>query len=325
MKLTTKLLLLAGALTCGVLSAAAHSTLTVYDTKEKAAVEIPVRTDLQTLPLKLPPDTAVSEKTELLLAGRAPYPLETTIIPEKPPYPFSSAALITDKNGWLSGMMVGPYAVLTVAHGMFENFSFDKFNKPKQKKLRNPSDMSVTVSGETATAVRILIPNDTLITTDSDVFENNDYALLIIDKPLGAKFGYWGVKKSRIQKGAPIAILGYPCIEDEQWTGPAAPAKTVNPLLWYSIGKRGAAYSHCPMGKCFSLDLPGAPGNSGSPVFEPNQPGVLVGVYPGVGKMVDENVISFINHYKNEKPDLRSAILKSIKSKLKAKETQTNK
>lgn len=327
MKLATKLLLLAGALTCGVLSAAARSTLTVYDTKEKAAVEIPVRTDLQELSWQLPSEEAFSENTEILLSGNAPYPVETTIIPEKSPYPFSAAVRIMDKNGWLTGVMVGPYAVLTVSHGMFNLLHFADFDKPERKKLHHPSDMSVVVSGETAKVERILVPNDTLTATDSDVFENNDYALMIINKPLGEKFGYWGVKKSRIKKGAPLAVLGYPSLSSEYWTGPAAPTKTAKPLLWYSIGKRGKEYPHCPAEKCFSLDLPVAPGNSGSPVFVPARPGLLVGVCPGVVKMVDAEVISFINHYRNEKPDLQpdsqDELVKSVQKEIRTAQEMT--
>ena len=212
-------------------------------------------------------------------------------------WPYSAVTHIKAKGkSRCSGAMIGPSTVLTNAHCVYSDIQHES-NKKNSGQMFNPYDLTVYAGGDSspivARAVRIYAAPGTSRLTWGTEFMKKDYAILVLDQPIGEKSGYFGAKSVNFKKGNAINVIGFPGTKN-----------TKSP--WLSPGKVTAVY---PNYIYYDADVMG--GNSGSPVFLKSDSQNIVAINsfgndapndPYNGATHPSNLLSFINKYRNEQP-----------------------
>ena len=121
----------------------------------------------------------------------------------------SSVTYLIDSHGsTCSGALVGDYAVLTAAHCVYQNV-----NK-NNGQLKRPSSITVYAGGtgtsKKAKGVRIIAGAGTQNRNWGTDFIKRDYAIIIVDSPLGIQNGTLGAKTVSFKKGENIFVMGFP-------------------------------------------------------------------------------------------------------------------
>lgn len=215
-------------------------------------------------------------------------------------YPYSaSVALFVSGQPWCSAALIGPYTILTNAHCVYKDPSHNDGT------LLNPSTITAyaggTRYGVKAKGTRIYAASGTeRIRNFNASTVTADYAIIVLDKPLGNKNGYFGVKLGQIHRRDSIFLLGFPGIKshDRPWLSPGA------------ITGIHAGYF------CHNADE--VSGSSGSPVFKSNDLNNIVGInsfdsatYRGSRRTSTCNgaithtrdaLVNFVKRYRMERP-----------------------
>lgn len=107
-----------------------------------------------------------------------------------------------------SGAMVGPYTVLTAGHCVADN----KGNIVKASSIK--AYVGGSESGLVATGNKIFYSRLATIPGGHDysniILRNSDIAIVVLDKPLGRKTGYFGVWSPPLAVGMSIEVRGFP-------------------------------------------------------------------------------------------------------------------
>ena len=212
-------------------------------------------------------------------------------------WPYSAVVHIKkDGAGRCSGAMIGPYTVLTNAHCVYKSIQHDK-QFHNNGEMYQPSQLTAYAGGDSssihARATRIYAAPGTARLDWGTEFMNKDYAILVLDKPIGNQSGYFGAKRVQFKQGTNIKIVGFPGVKNHR-------------SPWVSPGKVSRVYSSRIE---HSADV--MAGNSGSPVFLGNDLENVVAVHsfghdetnkPGNGATANKDLLSFIEKYRDEKP-----------------------
>ena len=208
-------------------------------------------------------------------------------------FPYSATVFLTLDNGRgsCSGAMVGNYTVLTAAHCVLQNPNFN------MGKLHDPKGIHAFAGGSQselqATATNIFIPEEVRHVSWGKEFAKHDYAIIVLDKPLGQETGYFGVQKTSVAVNEQIAVLGFPGQRDH-----------LRP--WYSPGKvlkveEGVFYHDADI----------LPGNSGGPTVKSSNLRNIIGVVSfeqpaeqinGSSKPADQALVSFVSQLRHTLP-----------------------
>lgn len=163
-------------------------------------------------------------------------------------FPYSALTYVQTGTEQCSGSMVGRYAMLTAAHCVYA-----------AGKLVNPANIKVHAGGKNssirASGKQIFVLNG--YSQDKD--KGFDYAIVILNSPVGDKSGYLGFKETKLQASKQIRVLGFPSVK---------PAN--NP--WQSPGKITQVFENKFL---FAHDADTTPGSSGSPILEPKDNSVI--------------------------------------------------
>lgn len=175
-----------------------------------------------------------------------------------------------------SGAMVGPYTVLTAGHCISDN----KGNIIKASSIKvyaGGTSGNIVATGDTIFYSRLAkIPGGH--NYSNIILRNADVAIIVVDKPIGRKTGYFGTWNPVLTVGLPIEIRGFPGskAKDKPWLskgfivgedisvgGPVFGPLTHGPLVY------GPSFAHLAFVE---------PGSSGSPNFLPNKPNHIFAV-----------------------------------------------
>ncbi len=197
----------------------------------------------------------------------------------------TSVYLKISNHSYCSGSRVGPYTVLTAAHCI---------------ELADNQTASITAylggngSKHHARGVHCLKlqhyhPNDA-----GHNRYGYDFAIIVLDKPLGNVAGYCGAKNVHLEKDFNIKLVGFPQGLD-----------THNP--WLSQGK---VLKTSEESGVVSTDAYAAPGNSGSPVFIDDTCSIVAvaigvkqnGAFSLLTTSKNYQLASFIERYRNRTP-----------------------
>lgn len=184
-----------------------------------------------------------------------------------------------DVPRWGSGILVGPDIVLTAAHNVYDD------EKPIRK--RYPSIKFIPgVNGDEAPFGEIEVdsvfaPDDYINhkgTKEENGANGDDYAVVILKKPIGRETGYFGLHLLREQeitmlKSKKVFIVGY---AKSQMQGQLEQWKTKGKILDYNVEKE---LIHCNLV---------ANGQSGGGVFYKDSQRYVLGIYLGGNNFNEE-------------------------------------
>ena len=214
-------------------------------------------------------------------------------------WPYSAVVHIKrDGIGRCSGAMIGPYTVLTNAHCVYKNIQHSN-STHNNGEMYDPRQLTVYAGGDassiSARATRIYAAPGTNHLDWGYEFMKKDYAILVLDSPIGDKSGYFGAKSARKQKGLAIKVIGFPGTKNSKnpWVSPGKVTELHNGYFYYDADVMG--------------------GNSGSPVFMQSDSENIIALnsfgndtpndpYNGATHPANGSLLSFINKYRNEKP-----------------------
>ena len=212
-------------------------------------------------------------------------------------YPYSAVVSIVRPEfvgGYpgCSGALIGPYTVLTNAHCMYD----------KKGKLAEASTFNIRAGGESTgrcaigTKMYVAPGNPQQINSRSGLepSKEKDYAIIVLDRPLGQTAGYLSFKSVRVKKNERIAVMGFP-------------GEKPHDRPWYSPGKITDVFQGY-----FHMDADAIPGNSGSPVVYQNDLKTIIALetfgeetpnprYNGAIMSTNSALLNFVNKYKNER------------------------
>ena len=212
-------------------------------------------------------------------------------------FPYSATVFLerridSDYISVCSGAMVGEYTVLTAAHCVLKNAGLRNDGT-----VVNPHEISAYVGGHRsrieAKGINIFIPEKARKTRNIFTAMANDYAIILLDKPLGRQKGYFGVEESSVAVGDRIVVLGFP--DPREYT-------TYNPHQ--SVGKV------LEVKKNFIYhDADALHGSSGGPTLKEENLENIIGVvveeknkYNVSCRPADNTLISFVAKYRQETP-----------------------
>ena len=290
-------LLLAGIICCTTTPLAAE-TLEVWNSATNQADVIEIDPDLQEVKGFNPqhasaeaPASSQALSSHSIINGEDWYQVNGN------QWPYSASVFIERRGKkTCSGSMIGAYTVLTAAHCVYADVSNEKQNSGR---MHNPLDLSVLAggrsSGITARVVRIYAAPGTNRMNWSLEFIKRDYAILVLDKPIGKQSGYFWAKNVTLKRGDGIHLLGFPGTKNAR-----------NP--WVSPGKITEVHSGFIY---FDADV--MEGSSGSPIFLQEYPYHIIGVVSAgnsrpnsphnTGSVPTHHaLLSFIKKYSAEEP-----------------------
>lgn len=266
-------------------------TLKVYDSQTKSYQNIPIDQSLDSLDARPPKDILENSDNMIpatIINGEDWYQVDGN------KWPFSAVVYIKGVGKSCSGSMIGPYTVLTNAHCVYKSFSHNDGT------LDDPSSITVFAgrknSSISARGTRIYAAPGTNKVSWGTQFMKMDYAIIVLNKPIGNTTGMFGAKGIKVSVGNRIAVIGFP-------------GKRSYDNPWFSPGEVTSTYQGF-----FYYNADALPGNSGSPVFLANDLQNLIalhsfgdddnGRFNGATNPSSHALISFISQYQNEKPSV---------------------
>lgn len=218
-------------------------------------------------------------------------------------YPYTASVYLviqtsTHKKN-CSGSVIGKYTVLTNAHCVYEDIG-----TPQATFV---ADVTAYAGGKKENAIRgkvtsfILSPSTQENVYSSDQYHPFDYAIIVLDTPIGEKSGFLGIKNTfnpstgntTLKADDKIAVIGFP-----------GEKKKDNP--WYSPGK---ILSFNTYGFYHTADV--LHGSSGSPVFLQKDLTHIIAVASTGnekkqrnGAVYSQKLLSFIKKYRHQVPTL---------------------
>lgn len=265
------------------------NTLVVYDSLHDTISQVVVTTDETNLAGERPENP---DEDDSLVAATVFNEEDWHQVNGKQ-YPYSAIVNLKrgskDKLG-CSGAMIGAYTVLTAAHCVYADLSdMSHFSSQYQ-----PYDLEAYVGGESssykAKGNRIFVL--TKIQNNAGEWTHMDYAIVVLDKPIGKKSGFLGVKNPVLHVNDSIAVLGFPGERDHS-------------SAWLSNGKILSVAENE-----VHFDANVLPGNSGGPLFLKNDLTTVIGVvsfenrqFNGATK--NEALLAFIEEFRDKTPSKR--------------------
>ncbi len=263
----------------------AAETMDVFDSETGLYTSLEIDPNLTSIEGDLP--SAEKENVPLSATESAPE-TENWVQVDGRQYPYSSVVYI-NYRGNCSGTLIGPYTVLTAAHCFPLGPNTD------------PAEIRVNAGGEEtaqkAKGVRLFLSVHYGM-YKKEHYDNEtatyDWAVIVLNKPLGKKNGYLGVKAVNLQAGDSIHVVGFP-------------GDKIHNRPWHSWGEITAVLQDS---NTFYHTAPTAGGNSGGPVLVNEDPGSIVGLatfireepYRGGGTLVCEKLLSFVAAHRNDTP-----------------------
>ena len=219
-----------------------------------------------------------------------------------------AVVLIKYRNtSFCSGAMVGPYTVLTARHCVHETSG----GRIILDRMLQASKMTVFAGGEgtkiSSSVSRIISPGVPWWARLAQGLKFIDFAILVLDKPLGKQTKWFGVAKVAVRTGTLIEVLSFPGNKFKQhpWRSVGMVTEFVEALTQGPIYTLITAVAITP----FTHSARVEPGSSGGPVFLKNNYRNIIGVvslgnnllptgqYAARGAFVD-----FVNKYRYAKP-----------------------
>jgi len=194
----------------------------------------------------------------------------------------------------LLGIATGNY-IENVAYSIHRKIGQDidtnKYTSKNSLSWNFPNSNSTFYSS--ATAIDLQVHDELLENADNIYSPQRDYAIVILDKPIGYTTGWFGLRAPNDKRltGSDILLIGRPG------------DKKLN-TLWKSEGTIATVHTY----GTFDHNADSLPGNSGGPIFLKENPNEIIGLvsiahvpdervekgHPNIGLIISEEIIELI-------------------------------